>query len=131
MVSNPFYGVILLKKLLIIPLLLFLITACSTSAGVDNDLYNDGKEIIKMTVSNVKSGKMDFSKSQQMKVDNFQSKYKSKGYQSDSKNLQYYQLVFWVYISYMQYGADQQLEYMDKYNKSLNELKTKFNINLD
>lgn len=119
-----------MKKLILIPLLLFLLTGCTT-AGVDNNLYNDGKEIVKMTVDNVKSGQMDYTKSQQMKVDNFQSKYKSRGWQASDKNFQYYQLVFWVFISYEQYSADQQLQYLDKYNQSLKQLKLQFNINVD
>lgn len=119
-----------LKKLIIIPFLLFLLSGCTTN-GVDSNLYKDGKEIIQMTVDNVKSGQMDYTKSQQMKVDNFQSKYKSRGWQASDKNFQYYQLVFWVFISYEQYSADQQLQYLDKYNQSLKQLKSQFNINVD
>lgn len=119
-----------LKKLLLLPFLLFLLLGCTTN-GVDNNLYNDGKSIILMTINNVKNGQMDYTKSQQMQVDNFQEKYKNKGWQANDKNFQFHNLVFWVYMSYEQYGADQQLQYLDKYNQTLKQLKSQFNINVD
>lgn len=84
-----------------------------------------------MTVDNVDSNKLRFSKEQMVKIDNFTSEYTSGDNNLSKKEFEYYHLVFWTYISYMSYGSEQESKYMDKYHESLDKLKTKFNINVD
>lgn len=107
-----------MKKLFILPFLLFLLTSCSsTHVDVNNNLYSDGKEIIQFTVSNIHSKQMDYSNKQNVKVDEFQTKYKN--LKKTDKDYEYYQLVENVITNYK------------NYSNSLNKLKTKFNITID
>lgn len=82
-----------------------------------------------MTSENVNSGQLKFTNDQIMKIDDFKSKYSPN--KLDKKEKEFYQLVFWTYVSYMSYGDENESQYMDKYHESLDKIKTKFNIDVD
>ena len=117
-----------MKKLIILPFLFLLLVGCTTN-GVDNSLYKDGKEIIQMTNDNVKSGTMQYSDSQQMKVDNFKSNYLGK--KMNDKDGRFLGDVEMAILAYMSYGSNQDDQYLTKFHQYLNKLKENYNMSVD
>lgn len=117
-----------MKIFLMFLLTIFLLAGCSTK-GVDNSLYNDGKEIIQLTNDNIKSGVMRYSDSQQRKVDNFKSKYLGK--KMNAKDGRFLGDVEMAVLAYMSYGSNQDNQYLSKFHQYLTKLKENYNMNVD
>jgi hypothetical protein len=118
------------KMIYLLPFILLMLSGCITN-GVDSTLYKDGKNIISMTNDNISSGKVMYSNSQEMQIDNFQSKYTSDIKSMKDNDLKYYHDVFMAYMAYRQYGENQESKYLDKYHKYVSELQTNYNLKIN
>ncbi|MGE7217156.1 hypothetical protein ACQKJC_11700 [Priestia koreensis] len=117
---------------IIIVSLIFVLSACNQTQGVDKKLYSDGQELISMINTSLDNTDTKIPKKISMSINRFGHNYSIRDKKITSKkDIDFAQTVATTYVNYANYITNDDGNEMEKMYGNLAKLETKYKIKID